>query len=95
MKERPDGLKNLSDEQVELMLLDILRFGQQCAADPDDAIHHTDAGNLAQVVNIVTYEQGGYLSPDKGLALTMRDGSVFQLNINRSRNPEFFEDEEE
>jgi hypothetical protein len=43
---------------------------------------------LQRVVRADTFEAAGILSPEKGLVLTMNDGSEFQVTIVCSRLPE-------
>ena len=47
-------------------------------------IEDTDLGEDG-VSEIRTYEEGGYLTYDRGLVLTTADGSEFQITIRQTR----------
>lgn len=50
-----------------------------------------DLGTLAAdddenaIANVTTFEEGGYLTRDRGLRVTMKNGEEFQLTIVRSK----------
>lgn len=42
-------------------------------------------GEFQQVKSVATFAQEGLLTPLKGVVLRMKDGSIFQLAVKRSR----------
>ena len=45
-----------------------------------------DETDLADSVReVISYDEGGYLTYDKGLVLTTADGSEFQITIRQTR----------
>ena len=48
-----------------------------------DPIEDTDLAD--SVESVTTYSEGGYLTYDRGLVLTLADGSEFQITIRQTR----------
>lgn len=44
-----------------------------------------DCTSLGSCVSTQTYEDGGYLTYDKGFVIRMADGSVFQVTVKQER----------
>ena len=65
----------MTDHTIETILRDLLTG---CP------IEDTDLGEDG-VSEIRTYEEGGYLTCDRGLVLTTADGSEFQITIRQTR----------
>ena len=65
----------MNDRTIENILRDLL-YG--CP------LEDTELGEDG-VSEICTYEEGGYLTCDRGLVLTTADGSEFQITIHQTR----------
>ena len=65
----------MDDYTIEYILRDLLN---------GSPIEDTDLGDEG-VSEIRTYEEGGYLTCDRGLVLRTADGSEFQITIHQTR----------
>jgi len=79
--DRTDFAAHVSETAVEEALLNALvhreDFEELLAAIADDDELHVDSGT--------TFERDGVLTNNRGVVLTLSDGSEFQITIVRSR----------
>jgi hypothetical protein len=77
-------LHHVTEEELELALRDGISFHSVNSDQPEVAV----LGNIAHMTTLI--ESGHVTTPqDRGLVLTMYDGSQFRLMVTRIKAPEF------
>lgn len=78
--------KKMTASDIEAALINLIDF----ISDGDDEM----AGPLYNAAPVVSFRERGLLTQDRGIVITLEDGSEFQLTITQSRESQSPPDDE-